>query len=971
MSWLSSISLDSLSLDAQAWDVDINTITNTAGEANPSGVHSDAEIDALYVDEQLNTLQRAIYLFNSSHEVQRHSIVNQLPRLINEDLSLCEPCIPHLCRVWKDLNDDEQAGIVDSIEIWIDNDVINQTLCTSQIIPHCLSQFNSIIHSSPTSDSNPDISHAALSMTPSTPLIRLLAAVLKHYNDDNNIITSVQRYVLNSCESIHAQARLVAALIIRELLLYCNVPLDTLRSSACSLCQDTSLDVRRAMSVSLVAFGRPQGVTGSAHDLEWICNELIELVSDEEKLVKQSALSSLCELVTIAPVECVEQQLLPVIINMLSAPPKHLHTGLARAFGSLMHSMRHLLQPSDSRLLHAFFKVSSSAADPELRYDCAFNMPCLTQIGLSNEKGGLFDMQTVIWPSLISFANDNSQAVRICLANQLHMLFSLMLEHLSTRSLNCTRLFKDITWILVKDSDKDVRDHALSQLKEMVQGVAHIASSAQPNATPLFQQQFVAELLKLLLSIDSSLCSTPLTGYRVKLDCVEALASLQPICAQFASSAAVIAPLHAHDVTLTYYDRLIPVLFAHLHSSPAPPFIKVLIATVSNFVIRLPVAAKRNDLIARIIREFGPNARSCYDRCILIAFAEYWIAHCSRRWIRKNAWPHLAKLAQNESVKIVKARLAPILALLRPCLRSAIEPKDIEVLQRLVTSLARDNDACVSDAGRAALEAIEHTQNDAESDRNDRIRESFEDRLTNDEDDMNEAVLKRDQQRERNALLNASSSSNGLGSSNGNAVALMIMKQKKEIKDREKERERERLRESQAQQQLLNDTGLDEEKDSNDIRKRRTFAHVRARVDTGASSTQSTSRISNSISSFGTSSILQPIVSSARKSTRISPTTSLSSSLTSRNRTDDERSSSRSSRPRSGQLPEITSSLANSISSSPDKKSITSSRLMTRRTAQSPNSIIHTPVMPAIATASPRLKTTTTTSKPAVSIRSR
>ena len=840
-SW-SGLSLAGLTLDSFSFDSFDPTGAPPHPEANPSGLRSDAEINAYALPEQLTEVERLLALLQSPHAIQRRSAATQLVRVLDGESksdsgsssssASVRQLLDGVVRLLRELDEAEQNEVSEVVAECADRGFISQQACVEALLPTLLhyltpaewglsnaaasspSPTNASTASSPTSTSTfaspPSAAAVGACCGPQLgPCLHIVSHLLTAHPSLGPLLSALSAFAQKSADSIHSSSRLVAAQLIGVLASHLSAPsVSSLLPSFLPLCQDTSLDVRAAMSSSVCRLA--EAVRGSAASLQSIVSELSELLRDEEFAVKQAALLSSVSLLPLLPAPLLSSSLLPVFRSYLSSPPRLLHATVARVLGVWCVSCASSLS-SDARVVREFYRSSSVGGDNDVRYWCAYNMPALLSLlavpasaASSSSSPTLFDV-AFLSPLLTSFSHDPHPPVRLSLSHSLPVAAPLLLR-LSSQHM---KLLKDIVVTLLKDGEASVRANTLacipnllatptaatamaSSPSSMSKGALAVLS-VSPSAPSGVDAAVLTDVFRAMLAVEFSSLS-----YRHRMLYLESLYSLR---------------LHftSHDMHYLYYDRLTPLLFASLHASPPLPLLQLLLAFLCHFLSSLPSSQRRHDLLLRLLRLYSPTARSCYDRLVFVRLLDEMAKCFSRRWMKKHALPHALKLLQTESVREVRLRLLAVLAGSRSVLRT-MDGKEREQFARWAQSLAADGDQHSVEAvaafnqrrpferGEKAVTADERLLDD-EDDRRDREREEREDRLLRDEEELMEAMMRKEQVRERNVLLSSSG-----GSQTNTAVMLLMMKQKKErekvaskeSKDKEKEREREEKAEKAA-----------------------------------------------------------------------------------------------------------------------------------------------------------------------------
>ena len=586
----------------------------------------------------------------------------------------------------------------------------------------------------------------------------MLTLTLRCHPSHPPLLTSLTSFTASTAESIHSASRLVAALLFAAL--PPHLPphfLPPLLPLALALCQDTSSDVRRTMCTALP----PLTSTLPPTSMPLLSTELCELLRDEEVKVQQAALLSLPP--PLLP------SVLPILRQYFAHPPHALHLTLARIYGHLLTSLPPSppsppLPPDIHRLLRDFYKQSSAAPDPAIRYWCVWNLPALwTVVG-----GGVME-GAWLGGVMQGFAHDADREVRMTLARSLGVVVPLVM---GVGGGGGGRVVKELLLTLLRDGEAAVRDLVVTSLPSLLS--LPIPTAATPPPPTPFDTPALTEVFRGLLALDGSGMA-----YRTKVDWLTSL---------FALRAAFATP----ELAYMYYDRLSPIVFSTLHASPPVPLLSLLFLLLNHFLSSLPSSQRRHDLLQRLLRECGPTSRSCYDRLMFLSLVESWLTLFSRRWMRRHVLAVLVKMVTSEGVREVRVRALDVMGKVDRA--RLLDAKDKEAWGRVVMAMCGDADRYVQErakewvkrrAGKGGVGGEVVGGDEGEEERMDREKEEREERLQRDEDEALELLMRKEQVRERAALLNG-------GGASSQAVMLLMMKQKKEREKEVKEKEREK-----------------------------------------------------------------------------------------------------------------------------------------------------------------------------------
>ena len=342
------MSLAGLTLDSFSFDSYDPSGALSHPEANPSGLRSDAEINAYALPEQLTELDRLLTLLQSQHAIQRRSAASQLVAVLQDECSQeakVRELLAGVVRLLCDLAADEQSAVSEALAECADRGFISQSVCMEVLLPALLQYLTptewALTGSSAASSPSP--SSASSSPSPSSaatfsssasatatdssrgpqlaPCLHIVRHLLTAHSSLPALLSSLSSFAERSADSIHSSSRLVSAELIGLLAPHLSAAsVSALLPSFLPLCQDTSMEVRAAMSGSVCRLA--DSVRGSPPSLQSIVSELSELLRDEELAVKQCALLSSVSVLPLLSSSLLSSSLLPVYRSYLSSPPR-------------------------------------------------------------------------------------------------------------------------------------------------------------------------------------------------------------------------------------------------------------------------------------------------------------------------------------------------------------------------------------------------------------------------------------------------------------------------------------------------------------------------------------------------------------------------------------------------------------------------------------------------------------------------
>lgn len=141
------------------------------------------------------------------------------------------------------------------------------------------------------------------------------------------------------------------------------------------LCQDTSFTVRKTIAEYLPNVAK--GI-GTAKTKAILSNEIFQLVNDETKEVKQTALVSLLDILEFFDNNFQKKEILPLFLKWMKNPPSDIYKILVIHFGKLFVKISPIItEDSTLHVFTAFYSKMVMSSEAEIRQACAFNFPAV------------------------------------------------------------------------------------------------------------------------------------------------------------------------------------------------------------------------------------------------------------------------------------------------------------------------------------------------------------------------------------------------------------------------------------------------------------------------------------------------------------------------------------------------------------------------------------------------------------------
>lgn len=373
------------------------------------------------LDENLCDLERSLKLINTSVPIQICCAFRSLTRL-----SICAVLPP-------DQRSHSQQQEVAALENWSEKlielfDAAVATVTdknteknTIQNAVSCVLSFTNFVENNPPDSGK--INLGAIDWV-STQLLRLILAVLNRGNEKNapnktspskefidglEVLPRLMTFVpLESCISTAIPMASVMADVSRSdesRMVACNLLgavaatnkiterqyEELLLPSVVCLCQDTSDDVRKAMSGQLGAFIR---MLSTSTLINQMLSELLELLEDEKDKVRHEILLTTISILDILPATFIATSILPVLkqsfglIDQTSSSDKKMAPSLPKQFGFMFYHLftrTGIFDDEAERTANIdhflkCYKTMSQSTNEDVRHSCAYNYPAVLKI---------------------------------------------------------------------------------------------------------------------------------------------------------------------------------------------------------------------------------------------------------------------------------------------------------------------------------------------------------------------------------------------------------------------------------------------------------------------------------------------------------------------------------------------------------------------------------------------------------------
>nr|KAJ3420002.1 Serine/threonine-protein phosphatase 4 regulatory subunit 4 [Polyrhizophydium stewartii] len=236
--------------------------------------------------------------------------------------------------------------------------------------------------------------------------------------------------------------------------------------------QDTDYEVRRSMCHQLNAIAKAVGLKLTKSEL---IPEYMELVMDEEKVVRESAIKNLMKLLDFLDAESKSSTIIPLWRRLCEERPQGILALITRHLGAFLWQTRNEMSEADKKYFLAFYSslALQPSSDEVVRDMCAYNFPGMIMIfkpqyfeSLRLDK--IFD----------ALAADESSQVRRTIAQGFH-------EIVQQLGVSALRLTKDRLIRLLSAGSIEILQSVLPNLEAILKTYALDESSKGSSAMPI------------------------------------------------------------------------------------------------------------------------------------------------------------------------------------------------------------------------------------------------------------------------------------------------------------------------------------------------------------------------------------------------------------------------------------------------------------------------------------------------------
>ncbi|XP_072348786.1 serine/threonine-protein phosphatase 4 regulatory subunit 4 isoform X5 [Scyliorhinus torazame] len=605
------------------------------------------EIERLTVDEELNDIERAVYLLSSGQDVQRTSVVVNLPNLMRQNTSeTIRRVVPKIREVLHVAGVEMQLAAAVSFLTILQEELVSIVAYIHSFLPIILANLD---HRD-TVVSNAWL-ETLLTVINALPKETIRQEILSPLVSKAQLSQTIQSR-LASCKILGKVARKFESHIIKRDIL----PLVK------SLCQDVEYEVRSCMCRQLEFIAQGIGVeqTKSA-----ILPELVELAKDEGSSVRIAAFDTIVNLLVMFDSDDRTQIIFPLVMMFCEKSFKADETILAplsHQLGKLCHGLSGNLTEEQHSWFLDFYKKFSTlglqhengqsdhttqfyAADMDAKYvsvrqNCAYNLPAM--ILFVDPKC----FYSELYPTFSTLCHDPETLVRRTVATGFHEVIKLLGSgvHIVHKELIA----------LLQDESLEVLDALLDHLPEILRfvitGGDHVGSESKVHIPDLIPALSVAEqraATSLKWRIHEKLLLT--------FSCLPQVISSDQI-----------------------YYKFLPIMFRIMTTNNVLPVQRASARTLCVFVRYNRKQEQRQEICSKLIEQLG-QGRSCWNRLRFLDTCENIMDLFSKAFFCKYFFLPVLELS-SDPVPNVRIKFCYML----PKLKSALKlPADKYLLQQL------------------------------------------------------------------------------------------------------------------------------------------------------------------------------------------------------------------------------------------------------------------------------------------------
>uniref|UniRef100_A0A672NC38 Protein phosphatase 4, regulatory subunit 4 n=1 Tax=Sinocyclocheilus grahami TaxID=75366 RepID=A0A672NC38_SINGR len=597
------------------------------------------EIDKLTVDEDLNDIERAVYLLSSGEDVQQASVIINLPILVRQNpAETFRRVVPKVREVLHVAGADMQLAAAGSFLTVLQDDIVliqTHTHSILQIVLLNLDHRDTVV-------SNAWL-ETLLSAIDALPKDTIRQEILSPLLSKHQLSQSVPAR-LASCRILGKVVGKFESSIVKKDLL----PLIR------SLCQDVEYEVRACMCRQLENITRGIGLD---HTKVEVLPELVELAQDEASTVRLAAFDTIINLLEMFDSDdrtCVIFPLVKAFCEKCFKGDEAVLASLSYQYGKLCHGLSESFTDEQHLWFLEFYKklcclglqhenghCESQPYPLELenkyalvRRNCAYNFPAIVLYADPNH------FLSELYRTFSSLCHDPEISVRRTAAGGFHEVVKLL-------GPNVHYIHKEII-ALLQDDSLEVLDALLNNIQETLE-LATSRGEGQVN---------IPDLVPALVAAEQKTASS--LHWRVHEKLLQCYSCLPRV-------------VSGDQIYFRFFQRM----FSIITTNNVLPVQREAVRTLCVFLRCNRKQEQRQEIISKIKQELA-QGRSYWNRLRYLDLCEITIDLFSKSYFCKHFLIPALELV-NDPVANVRYKLCYML----PKLRSTIKATDKHLLQQL------------------------------------------------------------------------------------------------------------------------------------------------------------------------------------------------------------------------------------------------------------------------------------------------
>ncbi|XP_056337080.1 serine/threonine-protein phosphatase 4 regulatory subunit 4 isoform X2 [Danio aesculapii] len=603
------------------------------------------EIDKLTVDEDLNDIERAVYLLSSGEDIQRASVIINLPILVRQNpAETFRRVVPKVREVLHVAGADMQLAAAGSFLTVLQDDIVliqTHTHSILQIVLLNLDHRDTVVSSA--------WLETLLSAIDALPKETIRQEILSPLLSKHQLSQSIPAR-LASCRILGKVVGKFESSIVKKDLL----PLIR------SLCQDVEYEVRACMCRQLENITRGIGLD---HTKGEVLPELVELAQDEASTVRLAAFDTIINLLEMFDSDdrtCVIFPLVKAFCEKCFKGDEAVLASLSFQYGKLCHGLSESFTDEQHLWFLEFYKklcclglqhenghCESQPYPLELenkyalvRRNCAYNFPAIVLFADPNH------FLSELYRTFSSLCHDPEISVRRTAAGGFHEVVKLL-------GPNVHYIHKELITLLQDDS-LEVLDALLNNLQETLE----LATSRGEGAGPESKQVNIQDLVPALVAAEQKAASS--LHWRVHEKLLQCYSCLPRV-------------ISGDQIYFRFFQRM----FSIITTNNVLPVQREAVRTLCVFLRYNRKQEQRQEIMSKIKQDLA-QGRSYWNRLRFLDLCDITIDLFSKSYFCKHFLIPALELV-SDPVANVRYKLCYML----PKLRSTIRPTEKHLLQQL------------------------------------------------------------------------------------------------------------------------------------------------------------------------------------------------------------------------------------------------------------------------------------------------